>query len=43
MNTSRNRARAIAIARTPEDNFVFAFRLSLIAAGAVAALLAVAF
>ncbi|WP_268884792.1 hypothetical protein [Agrobacterium larrymoorei] len=42
MNTSRNRARAIAIARTRDDSLVFAFRLSLITVGAVAALLAFA-
>ncbi len=38
----RKPARAIAIARTRDDNLVFAFRLSLITVGAVAALLAVA-
>ncbi|WP_272955833.1 hypothetical protein [Agrobacterium larrymoorei] len=42
MIMSRNRARAIAVARTRDDNLVFAFRLSLIAAGAIATLLTVA-
>lgn len=43
MMMSRNRARAVAIARTRNDNLFITFRLSLIAAGALAALIAIAF
>ncbi|WP_280136377.1 MULTISPECIES: hypothetical protein [Rhizobium/Agrobacterium group] len=39
MMMSRKPARAIAIARTASDNAVYAFRLSLISAGAIAAFL----
>ncbi|WP_279290413.1 MULTISPECIES: hypothetical protein [Rhizobium] len=43
MMTSRKPARAIAIARTAHDNAVYAFRLSLISAGAIAAFLVLLF
>ncbi|MEJ8310385.1 hypothetical protein [Agrobacterium larrymoorei] len=43
MMMSRNRARAVAIARTRNDNLLTVFRLSMIAAGAVATLLALLF
>lgn len=43
MMTSRKPARAIAIARAANDNAVYAFRLSLISAGAIAAFLVLLF
>jgi hypothetical protein len=43
MMTSRKPARAIAIARTANDTAVYAFRLSLISAGAIAAFLVLLF
>lgn len=39
MMMSRKPARAIALARTANENAVYAFRLSLISAGAIVALL----
>ncbi|WP_280523128.1 hypothetical protein [Agrobacterium rosae] len=43
MMMSKKPARAIAIARTANDNAVYAFRLSLISASALAALLVLLF
>ena len=43
MMMSKKRARAIAIARTENDSALYAARLTLIAAGAIAALLVLLF
>ncbi len=43
MMMSKTRARAIAISRKENDSALYAFRLSLIAVGAVAALLTLLF
>jgi hypothetical protein len=43
MMMSRKRASAVAIARTANDNALYAFRLSLISAGALAAFLVLLF
>ncbi len=43
MMMSRKRPRAIAIARTANDTAIYAFRLSLIASGAIAAFLVLMF